>query len=51
MRTRLHHWVTHPALAIGGTLIGGLVELLALARSRGAARLRAAALPARQTSR
>ena len=47
----LHQWVTHPALAIGATLIGGVVELLALARSRGAARLRAAAAPARQASR
>ncbi|HEV8690997.1 MAG TPA: hypothetical protein VGQ91_11920 [Ideonella sp.] len=47
----LRRWVTHPALALGGTLIGGLVELLALARSRGAAWLRAAIEPERQTSR
>lgn len=35
----VRRWITHPALALGGSLMWGLVELLALARSRVAARL------------
>ena len=31
-------WITHPTLALGGSLLWGVVELLALARSRVAAR-------------
>jgi hypothetical protein len=37
----LRRWITHPGLALVATLLAGVVELLALARSRGAARLRA----------
>jgi hypothetical protein len=37
----LRRCITHPGLALAATLLGGLVELLALARSRGAARVRA----------
>lgn len=33
-------WITHPALALAATLLAGVFELLALARSRGAARVR-----------
>jgi hypothetical protein len=36
----VRRWITHPGLAFAGTLLAGLVELLALARSRGRARLR-----------
>jgi hypothetical protein len=32
--------ITHPALALGGSLLWGVVELLALARSRVATRAR-----------
>lgn len=36
--TAFRRWITHPALALGGSLLWGVVELLALARSRVAAR-------------
>jgi len=36
----VRRWTTHPALALAATLLMGLLELLALARSRGAARVR-----------
>ncbi len=32
-------WITHPALALGGSLLWGVVELLALMRSRVAAKV------------
>lgn len=32
--TAIRRWITHPALALGGSLLWGVVELLALARSR-----------------
>jgi hypothetical protein len=38
-RSPLRRWITHPALALGGTLAWGLVEMLALARSRWSAKL------------
>lgn len=37
----VRRWITHPGLALAATLMMGLFELLALARSRGAARMRA----------
>jgi hypothetical protein len=36
----VRRWITHPGLALAATLLVGLFELLALARSRGAARVR-----------
>lgn len=30
----VRRWITHPSLALGSTLVAGLVELLALTRSR-----------------
>jgi hypothetical protein len=38
----VRRWITHPGLAFAGTLLAGLAELLALARSRSRARLRSA---------
>lgn len=35
----VRRWITHPALALGGSLLWGVVELLALARSRVAAKV------------
>jgi hypothetical protein len=32
--TAFRRWITHPTLALGGSLLWGVVELLALARSR-----------------
>jgi hypothetical protein len=39
--TPVRRWITHPGLALAATLLAGVFELLALARSRSAARLRA----------
>lgn len=36
----LRRWITHPVLALVATLLAGVFETLALARSRGASRLR-----------
>ncbi len=35
----VRRWITHPTLALGGSLLWGVVELLALARSRVAAKV------------
>lgn len=40
MSVFLRKTISHPALALGSTLLWGLVELLALARSRYASRAR-----------
>ena len=40
MSDLLRKTISHPALALGSTLLWGLVELLALARSRRVLRLR-----------
>ena len=37
----LRRWLTHPGLALAATLLAGVFEFVALARSRGAARWRA----------
>jgi hypothetical protein len=37
--TAVRRWITHPGLALAATLLAGVFELLALARSRCAARL------------
>jgi len=40
MSSRLRDLFKHPALAIGSTVLWGLLELVALTRSRWATRLR-----------
>lgn len=40
----VRRWITHPALALAATLLAGVFEAVALARSRGAARWRPPAL-------
>ena len=36
----IRRWIAHPSVAFGSTLLWGVVELLALARSRWSMRLR-----------
>lgn len=40
MQSLLRKSITHPALALGSTLLWGLVEFVALCRSRWAGRMR-----------
>lgn len=37
----VRRWITHPGLALAATLLAGVFEAVALARSRGVARWRA----------
>lgn len=40
MPTTVRRWITHPSLALGSTMLWGVVEFFALIRSRWATRLR-----------
>ena len=39
MRDTVRNFISHPALALGSTLLWGMIELVALCRSRWVARM------------